>query len=81
LRPDSAIGVVIEPTLGSPLIADGDCSARHLSRTPRTEPRPSAFGSAIKPMLAIADTGWAIRYAARTFCAPPLSSRRARHGQ
>ena len=55
-RAYSARGVV-EPTFGSPLFADCDRSARHLSRTPRTEPCPSSFCSAIKPLLAMADTG------------------------
>ena len=50
-RPDSASGVVIASTLRSSLFTDGDRSARHLSRMPRTEPRPSSFCSAIEPAV------------------------------
>jgi hypothetical protein len=51
----SAFGMVIASTLRASLYADGARSARHLSRMPRTEPRPSSFSSAIMP--AVADTG------------------------
>ena len=40
-------GVVIASTLSRSLFADGDHSTRHLSRTPRAEPLPSSFCSAI----------------------------------
>ena len=80
MRPYSAIGVVIASTLGISLYGDGDRCARHLSRMPHTEPRPLLL--CINP--AVADTGlerfFLLRTVARTFCAPPLSSRRARIG-